>query len=233
MRLIKCVFCKVNHIVINLICRLLRNSIGNTAWYAFRFISINKVLTLFLHDCCFFLGHCTTYQVAPSKCITCQITHNLHNLLLIYDTSICRFQDRLQLRAVIFDRIRAIFSPDILRNKIHRPRTIQGNSRDHIFQALWFQFLHEVLHSRTFQLEHSIRMTCSKRIQYLLIIIINMLHIQLHTGILFYQMYRILDNCQCTKSQKVHFQKSQFFQSCHCKLGNDRTIRCSGKRYIF
>ena len=156
MRLIKCVFCKIDHIVINLICRLLRNSIGNTAWYAFRFVSINKVLALLLHDCCFFLGHCTTYQVAPSKCITCQITHDLHNLLLIHDTSICRFQDRLQLRTVIFDRIRAIFSPDILRNKIHRPRTIQGNSRDHILQTLWFQFLHKVLHSRTFQLEHTI-----------------------------------------------------------------------------
>ena len=76
-------------------------------------------------------------------------------------------------------------------------------------------------------------MACSKRIQDFFIIIIDMLHIQLHTGILFYQMYRILDNSQCTKSQKVHFQKSQFFQSCHCKLGNDRTIRCSGKRYIF
>ena len=156
MRLIKCVFCKIDHIVINLICRLLRNSIGNTAWYAFRFVSINKVLALILQDSCLFLGHRTTNQITPSKCITCQITHNQHNLLLIYDTSICRFQDRLQLRTVIFDRIRADYKTDILRNKIHRPRTIQGNSRDHILQTLWFQFLHEVLHSCTFQLEHTI-----------------------------------------------------------------------------
>ena len=60
-----------------------------------------------------------------------------------------------------------------------------------------------------------------------------MLHIQFHTGILFHQVYCILDNCKSTKSQEIHLQKSQFFQRSHSKLGNNRTILCPGKRYIF
>ena len=35
-------------------------------------------------------------------------------------------------------------------------RTIQRNSGNYIFQTLWFQFLHEVFHTGTFQLEHPI-----------------------------------------------------------------------------
>ena len=51
-----------------------------------------------------------------------------------------------------------------------------------------------------------------------------MLHIQLHTCVLFYQMYRILDNCQCTKSQKVHLQQTKFFDRRHRKLSNSCVI---------
>ena len=65
-----------------------------TAGYSFLCISVNEVCTLFLHDICLFLTHGTTNQVTSSHRITAQITHDLHNLLLIYDTAIGRCQDR-------------------------------------------------------------------------------------------------------------------------------------------
>ena len=50
---------------------------------------------------------------------------------------------------------------------------------------------------------------------------------------MFDQVYRILNDRQGTKSQKIHFQKSQFLQCGHGKLGGDRTVLCPGKRNIF
>ena len=156
MRFIKCILCKIYHFIIDFIrCRLV-DSICNTSRNSLCFISINEVLALFFHDRGLLFGHCSTYQVASAQSITGQVTHDLHNLLLIYDTSISRLQNRLQLRAVITNRVRTVFAPDILRNEIHRARTVQGNSRDYIFKALRFQFFHEVLHSRAFKLEHTI-----------------------------------------------------------------------------
>ena len=136
MRLVKCIFCKINHLIINLIGNLFTDSVCNTSRNPFRLISIYKVLALFLHHIALFLGHRTAHQVASSKCIPSQIPHNLHNLLLIHNTSIRRFQNRFQLWTIIGDRIHIIFPFDILWDKIHRSRTIQRNSRNNILQTL-------------------------------------------------------------------------------------------------
>ena len=233
MGLIKSIFGEINHFIIDFICRCLINSICNTAWNSLCFISVNKVLALLFHDRGLLFGHCTAHQVASAQSITCQVTNDLHNLFLIDNTPISRLQDWFQLRTVITDGIRSVFSPDILGDEIHGTRTVKRNSRDHIFQALRFQFLHEVFHSRAFKLKYTIRTTGAEGIQNLFIIIIDFLHVQSHSCILLDQPYCILDHSQGTKSQEVHFQKSQFFQCCHGELCDNGTIRRSGKRYIF
>ena len=186
MGLIKSIFGEINHFIIDFICRSLINSICNTAWNSLCFISVNKVLALLFHDRGLLFGHCSTYQVASAQSITCQVPNNLHNLLLIDNTPIRRLQD-------------------ILGDEVHGARTIKRDSRDHIFQTLRLQFLHEVFHSRTFKLKYTIRTTGAKGIQNLFIIIINLLHIQSHSCILLDQLYCILDHSQSTKSQEVHF----------------------------
>ena len=233
MGLIKSIFGEINHFIIDFICRCLINSICNTSGNSLRFISINKVLALFFHDRGLLFGHCTAHQVASAQSITCQVTNDLHNLFLIDNTPISRLQDWLQLRAVVTDGIRTVFAPDILRDKIHGARAVKRNSCDHIFQTLRLQFLHEIFHSRTFKLKYTIRTTGAEGIQNLFIIIIDFLHVQSHSCILLDQLYCILDHSQGTKSQEVHFQKSQLFQCCHGKLCDNGTIRRSGKRYIF
>ena len=93
MGLIKGILCKINHIIIDLICSFLINSICNTSGNSLCFISINKVLALLFHDRGLLFGHCTAHQVASAQSITCQITDDLHNLLLIDNTPIRRLQD--------------------------------------------------------------------------------------------------------------------------------------------
>ena len=92
-----------------------------------------------------------------------------------------------------------IFSPDILRNKIHGTWTIQGNTCDNILQALRLQLLHEILHTRTFQLEHAICLTGSQRIQHCFIIVINVIHINLAAMSLLDHPHSILDHSQGTE----------------------------------
>ena len=113
-----------------------------------------------------------------------------------------------------------IFSPDILRNKIHRTGTIQGNACNNILQTLRLQLLHEILHTRTFQLEHTICLTGSQRIQHCFIIVINMIHINLTAMSLLGHPHSILDHSQGTKPQEIHLQKSKFFQCGHGKLSS-------------
>ena len=95
MRLIERILCEIDHLIINLIRNLLIYSIFYTARNAFFFITIHKVLTFPLHHVALFLTHGTAHKVASSKRISGKITHDLHNLFLIYDTSVSRCQDWL------------------------------------------------------------------------------------------------------------------------------------------
>ena len=65
-----------------------------------------------------------------------------------------------------------VLSFDILRNEIHRPRTVKGNSGDDVFQALWAKLLHEALHPCTFYLENTVCLAGSDIVKYCFIIII-------------------------------------------------------------
>ena len=168
---------EIRHLIIYFVCRLLADPIGDTARHMFFFITIHKVLTLLRHHRCFFLGHSAAHQVTAPQSISPQIPHDLHDLLLIYDTPVSGFQDRLKLRAVISDGIRIVLPPNVLGNEIHGTGTIQGDTGDHILQRLGLQLFHETLHPRALQLEHPIRLARSQRRQYCLIVIVNLIHI--------------------------------------------------------
>ena len=136
MGLVERVFCKIDHLVIDLIRNLLINPVLYAPRYIGLFIAIDKDLPLPAHHIPFFLGHGTPQQVAPPHGVACQIPDDLHDLLLIDDAAIGGRQDGLQLGAVIYNGSRPVLPLDILGDKIHRPRTVQGDPRDDILQAV-------------------------------------------------------------------------------------------------
>ena len=44
----------------------------------------------------------------------------------------------------------------------------------------------------------------------------------------------ILNDCQCPQAQEIHFQKAQFFDRSHSKLGGHRAVRrpCKGNQVL-
>ena len=136
MGFIECIFCKINHLVINFVCSFSGIPLVIQPGTPSSGLPYTKFRRSFSITDAFFLGHGTAHQIASSQRISCQISHDLHNLLLIYDTAVGRLQNRFKLRAIITDGIRAVLAPDILGNEIHGARTIKGNSRNYILQAL-------------------------------------------------------------------------------------------------
>ena len=135
MGLIKGIFGKICHIIKNFICHPFIDSPCNTSRHIQIFVSIDKVFPLLCHHIRFFLGHGTAHQIASSQVITSQLHNNLHDLFLVNNTTIGRRQNFFQLRTIIDDGCLILFSFNIFGNKIHRARTIKGNSRDNILQT--------------------------------------------------------------------------------------------------
>ena len=63
-----------------------------------------------------------------------------------------------------------------------------------------------------------------QRIQHFLVIIIYLLHIKGYAVIFLYIFYCVVDYSQGSKTKEIHFQKAQFFQGSHDKLGDDGSV---------
>ena len=223
MTLIEGIFCKVRHFIEYFFCHFGGNAVFHTARH-FIADAVNEIFPFLRHNRGFFLTHGTAHQVASSQTVSSQITHNLHNLFLIDDTAVSIFQNRLQSRMGILNIVFVVFPFDILGNKIHGTRTIEGNPRNQILQAGRLQFPHELLHATTFQLEHAFRFPLADELIHRRVIIRQMFHIQFHAVDTFHFLHSVLDNRQSSQPQKVHFQKPQFFQQCHGVLGIDLPV---------
>ena len=55
MGFVKRVFGKVYHLIVNMVCRLFVNPVGNTSFYALLPVAVNEVLALLFHNRTFFL----------------------------------------------------------------------------------------------------------------------------------------------------------------------------------
>ena len=144
-----------------------------------------------------------------------------------------------------------LLASDIRGNKAHGTRSVQGDPRDQIFQAVGLEFLHEALHTRRFKLEDTVTFArCD--------IGIDIRIIRLHSGDIQHAVFqfraslpdaasmtrepdpflfvfgshphRVFDHSQCAKAQEVHFQKAQMLHGVLGKLGHQVAVGCAGKR---
>ena len=138
MGLVEGIFGEIHHFPVNLQSHLFRNPPADAARHPFFRISVDEVVPFFFHHSLLLFAHGPAYQVAAAHGVAAQIPDDLHDLLLVDDAAVSRLQDRLELRAGIGDGSVLIFAADIFGNKIHGARTIQGNARDDVLQALRF-----------------------------------------------------------------------------------------------
>ncbi len=204
MGLVKRIFCKIHHGSVNLVCHRLRNTGCHTPRNTLLGIAVHEIPAFLFHDICLFLAHRTPHKVASSQCISAKVTHNLHNLLLVDNAAIGGGKYRFELRARISDIRMVIFSSDISRDKIHWPRAVKGDSCNHVLKILRFELLHKVFHALTFQLEHAVRLSGSEGSKHLLVIVVNVIHIDVDSGRFFHIIHGILDDGQRAQPQKIH-----------------------------
>ena len=93
MGLVNRILGEIHHGIVDLSCGLFINAVGDTAGDILLRIAVDEVRPLFFHDGLLLFTHGTAHQVASAQSITCQITDDLHNLLLIDNTPIRRLQD--------------------------------------------------------------------------------------------------------------------------------------------
>ena len=136
MGLIEGILCEVNHCIIDVIGLILRDPVPDAARNVFPVIAVDEVLTLLLHHLGFLLAHGAADEVGAAERIAAEVTHDAHDLLLVDDAAVGRFENRAELLCLIRHGIRIFLAGDVFRDKFHRARTVEGDAGDDVLKAL-------------------------------------------------------------------------------------------------
>ena len=156
MGFVKGIVGKGNDLIIKGLGHMLGNAIGHAAGDILRFITVDEDLALFLDDLHLLFGDGAADVVRLAHSIAAKGTEDLNNLLLVDNTTIGNFQDRLQFRAFISDflMIQLIFNE--FWNGIHGAGTIQGDDSRNIFNTAGLHTDTDTGHTGRFQLEYAL-----------------------------------------------------------------------------
>ena len=204
MRLVKGIFCKINHLIIDAIRHSLGDSLGKTSENTLLRISVNKVFSFFFHNGKLLLTHGTSKQIRSTHAEAGEVPNNLHNLLLIHDNTIGVFQDWLHFFTIIFYLLRIFLSCYIVRNKVHGTRTIECHSGNNVIQIRRLQTFHKIHHTSRFQLENACTVSSGKHRINLFVLIIQFIQIQMNAVIPFDKTNGILYHRKGSQSQEIH-----------------------------
>ena len=86
---------------------------------------MDEVFLFLQHDVHLLLGHGAAHQVGTAVAVASQITHYLHNLLLIHKTAVGNIQNRCQSIIHIFDFLRVFLVFYVFRYRVHGTRSVK------------------------------------------------------------------------------------------------------------
>ena len=232
MALVEGVGRKAGHLVVDLVCHLLRDAVGYAtgAFVAGLGAAVHKMFPLCLHDGMLLFAHGAADVICLPEGEACQFPEDLHDLLLIDDAAVGHIQNVRQLRGLVADLIRLVPVAQIGGNGVHGARAVQTDQSDDIFKILGLQAHKHLLHAGGFQLEHTLGIALPQHFVGIRVVIVQLADGKLRV-LLLHRNLRISDDGQGAQTQKVHFQKTQFFDLGHIELGHRQAV-VSGKRQI-
>ena len=232
MALVEGVGRKAGHFVVDLVCYLLRDAVGNTAraLVAGLGAAVHKMFPLGFHDGVLLFAHGAADVICLSEGEARQLPEDLHDLLLIDDAAVGHIQNVRQLRGLVADLVRLVPVAQIGGNGVHGARAVQTDQSDDIFKVLGLQAHKHLLHAGGFQLEHALGIALTKHFIGIRVVIVQLADGKLRV-LLLHRNLRIPDDGQGAQTQKVHLQKTQFFDLGHVELGHRQAV-VGGKRQI-
>ena len=109
---------------------------------------------------------------------------------------------------------------------------IERDQRNEIGKVFWGKFLDKVCHTLGFHLKDGASLAFSQHPCRRFVFERNLFDIDCGSTALSDVGERVADDSQCTKTKKIHFEKSQFLNMIFIVLCNKRSI-CHGNRQIF
>ena len=118
----------------------------------------DEIAALRRHLLLVLLAHGAAQDIGLAEAIAGEIARDLLHLFLIGDDAVGRLQDRLEFRMQIIGALVAELARAIGRNVRHRPRPVERDQHDQVFEAVGPHVDQRPAHALTFHLEDADRL---------------------------------------------------------------------------
>jgi len=95
--------------------------------------------------------------------------------------------------------------------KLHRAGTIHGYTCNHVFKVVRLKLRHKLFHAAAFKLEHRLAVARRNEFVHLVVFVSELVEVKFYALVLFDEFQSLVDVGERFQSQKVHFEKSEFF----------------------
>ena len=163
----------------------------------------------FVHLLLDLLSHRPAHQVRPAQREASDGLDDLHDLLLVDDNPVGRFEDRLELREHIGDLCPAVLALDevIQHPRLHGAGAVEGQHRDDIFEGAGFELFGQILHPRRFDLKKPKCVAGGDIVVDLGIVDIHLLEVDPFAVALLDELQRLFDHRQGLEPQEVELDQ--------------------------
>ena len=233
MALVEGVGRKTGHFVVDLVCHLLRDTVGNAprTFVAGLGAAVHKMFPLGFHDGVLLFAHGAADVICLPEGEARQFPEDLHDLLLIDDAAVGHIQNVRQLRGLVADLVWFVPVAQIGGNGVHGARTVQADQSDNVFKVLGLQAHKHLFHAGGFQLEHALGIALPQHFIGIRVVIVQITDGELRV-LLLHRNLRISDDSQGAQPQKVHLQKTQLFDLGHVELGHRQAVICCQRQIV-
>ena len=115
-------------------------------------------------------------------------------------------------------KVSAEFSGAIKRDIGHRARTIEGDERDQVLEAVGAHLAHRVAHAGTFQLEHAHRIALPQHVECRLVVERDLVGVETR-DMLADEPLRLVDDGERLQAEEVEFHQPRLLDIFHVELG--------------
>ena len=224
---------KTDHIIVDLVCHCLRDAVFDaaSALLARLGASMDKMFALGLHDLELFLAHSAAHIVGLAEAEACQLTADLHDLLLINDDTVGHIHDVGHLRGLVNDLGRVLSVAQIRWDGVHRAGAVQRDQGDDIFQVFRAHAHQHLGHAGRFKLEDAHRLAAGQHLVGGGVVVVNVGHPEIRVLGVANGHLGIVDDGEGAQAQEVHLQQAQALDLHHVELG-DRQAVVGGQGHV-
>ena len=230
-RLVERVTCKLQYLVEKVVCDFLAYAVCNrpgnvfARLVAFEFAAVQEYVALLFENGEFLLGDSASHNIRAAETESRNLLRDLHNLLLIHYAPVGVFQNLFEKRVRILHLVGVTFAFQEQVDKLHRTGTVHRNACHDVFEVVRLKLRHKLFHAAAFKLEHRLAIARSNQFVHLVVLVAEFVEVEVYSLVRLDEFQRLVDVGERFKSQKVHFEKSEFLDDNLVELRrDDRTV---------